>query len=220
MTAGASQTATKALAAFDNLMETVRPRVTAHNTNHVTEVTEAMQFLSGFKNGAVAVTGNESLYSWCNNNFSDFQQIYYINFVELLGFNPDAFTEVNTEATTRDLLINVQYTMQWPFQTLYSCYWAQELLLDPINDQDFPNLFNDRNEDGSFVKYNIYEQAALNLLFNLGYMYADAKWIALVETAEEDYYYRVGFAWGDFYMRIFFRSLYDVPVWFLDFDNE
>jgi len=157
MTSVASKTATKALNAFDKLMEGARPLVRTHNTNYVTEVTQALQFMSGFKNGAVAVTGNESLYSYCNNNFSDFQQVYYTNFVELLGFNPDAFTDVNEEATTRELLINVQYTLQWPYQTLYSCYWAQELLLDPMQDQDFPNLLNERKEDGSFVEYNIYE---------------------------------------------------------------
>ena len=214
--AGMSEQTVQAISAFDNLM---RPRVQTHNTNYVTEVTQALQFLSGFKNGAVAVTGNESLYTWCNANFSSFQQVYYINYVEYLGFNPDAFTEVNTEETTRDLLTYVKDSIQWPFQTLYSCYWAQELLLDPMHSQNFPNLLNERNEDGTFVSYNIYEQAGLNLLFNLGFMYADAKWLALVETAEEEYYYRVGFAWGDFYMRIFYRSLYDVPVWFLDFDK-
>lgn len=62
------------------------------------------------------------------------------------------------------------------------------------------------------MKYGTTGNAIQNIIFNLGYMFGDIQWFVLLESTEPQYFYRVGFVAGDFYMRFFTRSLTDVDV--------
>ena len=56
------------------------------------------------------------------------------------------------------------------------------------------------------------QNVAYNFLFNFGYQLSDIYWYVQLENDEEDYYYRAGYVYGDFYMRFFYRTLTDVEV--------
>jgi hypothetical protein len=43
-------------------------------------------------------------------------------------------------------------------------------------------------------------------------MFGDIKWFVLLDNTESEYFYRLGYVGGDFYMRFFTRSLTDVEV--------
>jgi hypothetical protein len=140
--------------------------------------------------------------------------VLYDNYNALL--NPlifsTALNEQNRVQTGRLYFQYLRTTLQYPFYTLYSCYWASELLYDPWDRVDVPNFLNERDADGSYRDLTLEEQILSNIVFNLGYIVLDFKWLVEVTSAEKDYWYRNGFVAGDIYMRFFFRSLYTVPV--------
>jgi hypothetical protein len=112
----------------------------------------------------------------------------------------------------KTMLLYVKKALQWPFLTLYSCYWASTLLYEPYYANNFPNIMGALDEDETYWDITMWEELGYNILFNLGYMILDLKWLILVEITETDYWYRNGFVAGDIYMRFFFRTLAGIPV--------
>ena len=99
--------------------------------------------------------------------------------------------------------------MQWPFASLYSCYWAVEDLVFRYNNQDVPLAFQPKNADGTYGKVGFIETTILNGIFNTGFIFNDFIWLFEVtnDLEETQWFYRNGFVIGDIYMRFFYRSL-------------
>jgi len=170
--------------------------------------------VNGFKDGVVHVTGNSSKFTYCNNNLTQTNGVFYYNYKTL--FSSDVVS-VNFNPTNRDNSLTsffsfVNDTLTWPYNTTFSCYWATTLLYEDYYTYRFPSVFNVKNEDGTWPILNFYEQALMNVIFNLGFIVSDFIWLINVTTAETDYWYRNGFVAGDIYMRLFYRTLYDVPA--------
>ena len=186
-----------------------------HNTARLKTFDEAWNFVLGFKDGVVGVTGSQSLASYCNGNLSSVDDIYWNNFNELWKTPEIAstnFNQANIEVSFRAFFGYVKKVFQWPYFVLYSCYYALGEIYDPFETENYPNLFAGKNPDGTYVELTLFEQFLGNLIFNLGFMLSDFNWMISVEATEENYWYRNGYVYGDFYMRWFYRSLVSVPV--------
>jgi hypothetical protein len=116
----------------------VIPVVGAHNSNRLVTSREALDVFVGFKDGVVGVTGNDSLYTFCNNNASRLREIYYDSWQNVTDDFALSFSADLWKTNTRYLLLTLTDAMQWPFFVLYSCYWAGIELYTPYNDVDFP----------------------------------------------------------------------------------
>ena len=152
--------------------------------NRIDEFTDVWDFASGFKDGVVLVTGNNSLATFCNRNISSTKTVMYDNYNALL--NPlifsTAMNEQNRVKTLRFYFGYLQQSLQLPFNTLYSCYWASELLYVPYEQADTPNILNEIDADGSYRDLTLEEQIISNIVFNLGYIVLDFKWLVEVPT--------------------------------------
>ena len=113
----------------------------------------------------------------------------------------------------RNFFTYVRDTLQWPYETLFNCYWGTVVLYDKYDAHDFPHWLNWKyKQNDTYVEYKQYGELWNNIMFNFGFMFNDWVWLLIVWDNEEDYWYRVGYVFGDMYMRVFYRSLYDVPV--------
>lgn len=118
-------------------MPVLVPTVGQHNTKRLTDGAEAFRFVMGFKDGLVQLTGDSSKIHYCNANVSASTQTYYWNW-HFLFQNKDVveanFDAANRDASLRSFFTYWQSVLRWPFNTLYSCYWAQVLLYVPYRD--------------------------------------------------------------------------------------
>lgn len=107
------------------------PSVGDHNDEKVDSLRELWDFIYGFKDGIVGVTGGESKAYLCNGNLSIANSIWYWNYVNM--FDGNHFTEDNDvyQASMIDLMFFVQESLQWPYFVLYNCYWAGYELYTP-----------------------------------------------------------------------------------------
>lgn len=107
--------------------------------------------------------------------------------------------------------------LQWPYLSLFNCFWATSDLLYRYDNMEVPLLWQPSRNDGSGTYANVgfWENVLFNITFNLGYMVRDIWWLfEFNEDEGEDwadyekrYFYRYGFVCGDLYMRIFFRNI-------------
>ena len=110
----------------------------------------------------------------------------------------------------------IKWSLEWPFDTFYNCYWGSVTLYDNYYTHEFPHWLNWKNKsDGSYVRYGTYGELWNNIAFNFGFMFMDfvqllISWGYNYETQYD--WYKIGFISGDLYTRIFFRSLQSVPV--------
>lgn len=110
------------------------------------------------------------------------------------------------------MLTYLKYSLIWPYETLFSCYWGTVTLYDDFYTHDFPHWLNWRNADGTFAKYDVYGELWQNFIFNFGFIFMDWVYLLIVWGDESSYWYRLGYVSGDLYMRFFYRSLFSVPV--------
>jgi hypothetical protein len=75
------------------------------NTMRIDEYWDILDFLNGFKDGAVRVTGEESKLYYCNGNLSDSINVFYNNYAPYFS---DPTTNFNDE-NRRDSLTNIMY---------------------------------------------------------------------------------------------------------------
>ena len=75
-----------------------------HDTTRLKTFDEAWNFVLGFKDGVVGVTGSTSLAAYCNGNVSSVDDVYWNNFNSLWK-TPDIaktnFNEANLEVSLR-----------------------------------------------------------------------------------------------------------------------
>lgn len=96
----------------------------------------------GFKDGIVFQTGTETKIYLCNGNLSHVDDVYYRNWTTIYGSNvfPVNFqTDWRTQSYNTAIL--VMLALQWPFNSLYSCYWSVEDLVFRYSSQDVPLAF-------------------------------------------------------------------------------
>lgn len=106
-----------------------------HNTMRLKSFDEAWNFVLGFKDGVVAVTGSTSLATYCNGNISSTDDVYWNNFNSLWSTPAIAatnFNEANIERSFRSFFGYVRKVFQWPYFVLYSCYYALGEIYKPL----------------------------------------------------------------------------------------
>ena len=116
---------------IDKLLPPTGPQVGDHNKEYVNTWTEVWDFVNGFKDGIVGVTGKESKSYLCNANITNTEAVFYKNIAEM--FDGTHFVEDDTiyDASMLELMGYIQDALQWPYFTLYSCYWAGVELYTP-----------------------------------------------------------------------------------------
>jgi hypothetical protein len=87
------------------------PVVGTHNTNRLYTFNEALDVILGFKDGVVGVTGNDSLYTFCNNNASRFAIIYYDSWQNVTADLEVSFNADNWKTNVRYLLVSLTDAM-------------------------------------------------------------------------------------------------------------
>jgi len=70
----------------------------------------------------------------------------------------------------------LQTSLQWPYNTLYNCYWAGYELYTPIDEQEQPVLTFALETEKETKTLNFWEQLIQNILFNAGYQILDVVW--------------------------------------------
>jgi len=83
------------------------PVVGTHNSKRLITFEDALDVFVGFKDGVVGVTGNESLYTFCNNNASRFSEIYYDSWQNVTKDLEVSFNVDNWKTNVRYLLISL-----------------------------------------------------------------------------------------------------------------
>jgi hypothetical protein len=191
------------------------PNVGNHNYKIQEDLFESYRIWTGFKDAIVEVTGPQAKYETCNDQWGKFYNTYYGNYFDLLNavnFRQN-FQELNRDNSTRELFTHVKDSFQWPYATFYNCYWGHVTLYDKYYDHMFPHWLNWKYKfDDSYVEYEQYGELWNNFIFNFGFIFNDWVWLLIVWDTQDEYWYRIGYVFGDMYMRIFYRSLYDVPV--------
>lgn len=75
-----------------------------HNTARLKTFDEAWNFFNGFRNGVAGTTGTSGPGAYCNGNISNFDDVYFFNFINLVhpasNYNTN-FARVNLQATGR-----------------------------------------------------------------------------------------------------------------------
>ena len=69
-----------------------------HNDNRADTLEEMWEFIIGFKDGVVGVTGEDSKSYLCNSNLTVTEEVWYTNY-DLLVNDEDKWTEDNQEAS-------------------------------------------------------------------------------------------------------------------------
>ena len=162
--------------AVENL---THPYVQAHDTNRIVEWKDFWWLVQGFKDGAIMVTGNNSKWQYCNGNITQTNDVFWYSYLGLFG---PSVVSTNFNPTNRDNSLTSFFgmmndTMRWPYYTVYSCYWAATTMYEPYYGWQFPNWEGIKNEDGTWPQLNIFEQAAFNIVFNLGFITSDFIWL-------------------------------------------
>lgn len=176
----------------------------------VDEWSDAYWAALGFKDGVVFQTGTDTKLYLCNGNLSRVDDVYYRDYTTI--FNSGVFP-ANFASNWRLESLNtanlIKASLQWPFFSLYSCYWSVEDLVYRYNNQEVPLAFQPKQADGTYGKVGFIETTLLNAMFNLGFVINDFIWLFNVtnDLEQSQWFYRNGFAIGDIYMRFFYRSL-------------
>lgn len=181
-------------------------------------------FLAGFKDGAVAITGDESKLSLCNGYVSSSLDTWALNWMPYFEDTATKLNADNWNVTLDEIADNTGKLFRWPFQTLFSCYWATNDLIYRYDNLRVPLLRQPETDlgDGTYQKVGFWENVLFNFAFNAGYQMRDLIWLFLVQSTEGDttdsptgsliaFWYRLGYVSGDFYMRFFFRNTIDAP---------
>jgi hypothetical protein len=132
------------------------PTVSDHNDNKADTLREVWDFIFGFKDGVVGVTGADSKSFLCNANLSIADTVWYWNYYNIIN-DDDKWTEDNSEASLLELFYFVQDSLQWPYFVLYNCYWAGYELYTPIDEYKQPVLPFFASEDGETKTLTIFE---------------------------------------------------------------
>jgi hypothetical protein len=115
------------------------------STLRVNSLREGWDFVNGFKDGNVRVTGTKSKLFMCNSNISNADYVFYRNYMEYFSdqatmdfyFSPtNAFTSIVAIAN------DVKTSLKWPYNVFYNCYWTIEDLYTPFLNQDTPSLLS------------------------------------------------------------------------------
>lgn len=135
------------------------PKVGAHREDKRDGFLQGAEAWSGFKDAIVNVTGPTEKFTKCNAQWGNFSQIYYVNYFNL--FNAvnfrNNFREQNRTQSFRDLLHMVKWSLEWPYDMFYNCYWGSVTIYDNYYTHEFPHWLNWKNKsDGSYVKYGTY----------------------------------------------------------------
>mmetsp|Transcript_1657 Transcript_1657/g.2929 ORF Transcript_1657/g.2929 Transcript_1657/m.2929 type:complete len:220 (-) Transcript_1657:67-726(-) len=187
----------------------------ATNTQRMDTAAETLDFVNGFKDGVVRVTGTESLLYYCNGNLSDSTDVWFYNYQQYFvdtatideNFNAD-----NSATTMLAIVNHIKTSLQWPYFLTYSCYWSLEEIYRPFESSDLPNLFTFEDAEDEMGRMSVVEHIIMNTLFNLGYIVQDVMWLVQVAEGETNYWYRTAFVFGDIYGRFFYRSLVNSPT--------
>jgi len=125
------------------ILPKIQEGVGASITDRLDSYTEAFSMANGFKDGIVGVTGEDSMFAFCNGNISQTTDVWYFNYENM--FLDEATIQLNfNEDNRRDSLRTIMYyleaTLQWPFFIVYSCYWSGVEVYLPISMEEQPNL--------------------------------------------------------------------------------
>lgn len=113
--------------------ENIKLKVGDHNFKRVETLKDAWEIFKGFKDGIAGVTGSDSKFYLCNSNITVAEDVYWYNGYRILGPpNIEArFTPENEDQSMIELMGYIKLQMQWPYNTLYNCYWAGYELYTP-----------------------------------------------------------------------------------------
>lgn len=101
---------------------------------------DAIYFLSGVKDGTVAITGADSKLSLCNANVSGALDIWYYNWEPYTVDVSTKFDSTNWNVSMDVLTENTGKLFRWPFDTLFNCYWATNDLIYRYDNLKVPLL--------------------------------------------------------------------------------
>lgn len=201
------------------LPEHERRRVGAISQRYSTEywgLLDMWEYIVGFKDGVVQLTGVDSKLYYCNKNITDTKNVFYYNWLNIFGSYDIITTKWTTTGYQDATFLLMQYTQKvfrWPYNVLYNCYWANIDLVYRYENMNVPLFFQDLKADKTgYEAVGFWVSTFLNIVFNMGYQVRDTIWLVQLTTAMPDYWYRYGFVAGDVYMRFFFRSTYDAPL--------
>ena len=118
---------------------------------HVESDSDVWSFVNGFFDGSVY--GKSDNITACSAYAQAVTTTYYYNWFYL--FETEAiietnFNEQNQEASVRLIFQYIQAMMQWPYQVSLSCYWGTAMLWVPYEYQQYPNIFYERQTDGTY----------------------------------------------------------------------
>jgi len=100
-------------------------------------------------------------------------------------------------------MYEVQSILQFPYGVTFSCAFSVMqifIMEDPEADGDLTE------EEKLKVSIILYHDILTNVLFNLGYMYNDIFSFVTLEETAQDFWTKIGYFWGDFFIRIFWRN--------------
>jgi len=106
-------------------------KVSDHNSQRVDTVREFWDIVMGFKDGVVGVVGDDTKAYLCNGNLTIVGDVFYGNFAQMFDGTRFTADEAEFEASLLELLDLVKIALQWPYNTLYNCYWAGVELYTP-----------------------------------------------------------------------------------------
>jgi len=100
-------------------------------------------------------------------------------------------------------MFSIQQILQFPYGTTFSCSFS----FTQIFISDNPKADGDLTEEERLkVSIILVTDILTNILFNLGYMYNDVfSFVELEETAQ-DFWKKIGYYCGDFFIRFFWRN--------------
>ena len=129
-----------------------------HNMRHVDSNYDVWQFLYGFLDGSVY--GKSANLTACSTYAQDVSTVYYFNWYYL--FENEAtiesnFNVQNQEASIRLIFQYIQKMLQWPYQVSLNCYWGTAMLWVPYEYQQYPNIFYERLNDGTYKQFTFGE---------------------------------------------------------------
>jgi len=94
--------------------------------------------------------------------------VWYWNYYDQI-VDEEKWLPENQETSLFEITEFMQQSLQWPYFTLYNCYWAGYELYTPIDEQEQPVLPWNIDENGETKTLSMLEQVFQNLLFNIGY---------------------------------------------------
>lgn len=141
-------------------------------------------YIAGFKDGSVAITGSDSKASLCNGYISSSLDTWWYNWEPYFQDTATKLDANNWNITLDEIADNTGKLFRWPFQTLFSCYWATNDLIYRYDNLRVPLLLQPSKGDGTYNKVGFWENVLFNTIFNAGYQMRDIIWLVLVEETE------------------------------------